>query len=139
MMTPNTAAAHQRQEMRTFIKGVVNSRGTEDTARSAALAKHQRDGDAPPRHGYLHPNSRGKLVWDWVLVALVFHSAVLLPLRLAMFSDESLVMSVMDYIIDVMFTIDIFLNFRTGVPVDDAWNRISYDGCVISVKYLTST
>lgn len=72
----------------------------------------------------INHEGRFKVLWDWVILVLVMFTAIQIPYYAA-FSDSSYtVLDVMDkdnmqpvlilsLIVDCMFVLDIFLNFRT--------------------------
>ncbi|XP_051543749.1 potassium voltage-gated channel subfamily H member 2-like [Myxocyprinus asiaticus] len=62
-----------------------------------------------------------KAVWDWLILLLVIYTAILTPYSAAFLLDEGVKnciyscspLSVVDLIVDIMFIIDIVINFRT--------------------------
>ena len=76
------------------------------------------------RRGLLMPQSRFRLWWDSIACALISFIALVLPFRTAFITEWSLFWAVVDFIIDLFFIIDIFINFRTmyvknGELIDD--------------------
>lgn len=69
-------------------------------------------------------NSRFRVVWDLVIAALVLITAVVVPFQAAYRHEITLAGSVLIYLIDLFFLVDIVLNFvtsyrRAGVEVTD--------------------
>ena len=61
----------------------------------------------------ISPNSWFKLVWNMLILVLAIYTAVLLPIRLA-FMDENNIskpMYVFDLFTDIVFILDIIINF----------------------------
>ena len=111
---------------------------------------------SPPMHPWtiLH-YSPFKAIWDWLVLALVTYTAVVTP-YIASFvltmdqekeqlSEEegfhesnnyeySDPLVIVDYVVDIMFVIDIFINFRTTYV--DSSNEIISSPCRIAVHYL---
>eukprot|EP00794_Sanderia_malayensis_P003810 gene3810-4338_t len=94
-----------------------------------------------------------KAIWDWVVLFLVMYTAILTPYMAAfeltsksksyikdgsksytteMIYDDPLV--IVDYIVDVMFIIDIFINFRTTFV--DRNDEVVSDPCRIALYYV---
>ena len=67
----------------------------------------------------IHPGLPSKMIWDVCVAVLIVYSVVLIPFRIC-FSTESTGFSlVLDYVIDVIFAIDMVLCFRTAYFLDD--------------------
>ena len=94
-----------------------------------------------------------KAIWDWIVLFLVMYTAIVTPYMAAFvlakdtnakqasanqgFSasiiyDDPLV--VVDYIVDVMFIVDIFINFRTTCV--DKNDEVVSDPCRIALHYM---
>lgn len=59
------------------------------------------------------PTTRGKATWDMFIIALVLYNAIFLPVDVA-FSIVGPVWGAIDWVIDGLFIVDIFINFRTA-------------------------
>ena len=61
----------------------------------------------------LEPNSRFKMVWNFVMILLITYTATAMPFRQAFSNDyiEDPVFDVVDLLVDVLFWVDIFINF----------------------------
>lgn len=98
-----------------------------------------------------------KAIWDWLVLALVTYTAVVTPYMasfvLALDQErEELSQSqgrredngsdfvysdplvIVDYVVDVMFVVDIFINFRTTFV--DSSNEVISSPCRIAVHYI---
>ena len=98
-----------------------------------------------------------KAIWDWVVLFLVMYTAIITPYMAAFvltrdtttavfsnstrkgvrpspasLADDPLV--IVDYIVDVMFIIDIFINFRTTFV--DAKDEVVSDPFRVAVNYV---
>lgn len=91
-----------------------------------------------------------KAIWDWVVLFLVMYTAIITPYMAAFvltktshedhlhteeasaITDDPLV--ILDYIVDVMFIIDIFINFRTTFV--DVHDEVVSDPCRVAVHYM---
>jgi len=93
-----------------------------------------------PRWFNFHPHGVARQRWDIFTVFLILYSSVIIPLVVAFDYDPPLGIRVMSWCIDVLFGIDIILNFVTGVEVMDraviyemktiAWHYISGWFCI---------
>ncbi|CAF3405786.1 unnamed protein product [Rotaria sp. Silwood1] len=77
-------------------------------------ASYRQEAPSTPPHIILH-YCTFKTVWDWVILLLTFYTSLLVPYHAA-FKSKSLddvPLLVVDSIVDVIFFIDIILNFHT--------------------------
>eukprot|EP01046_Picozoa_sp_COSAG06_P031131 COSAG06_NODE_3005_length_5969_cov_6.252300_2_plen_643_part_00 len=72
---------------------------------------------ADTRRCFLHPNRTFRTCWDVGIVVLLLYVAVLIPVRIGFFIEVEPgdVGFAMDVFVDMVFVLDILLNFRTGV------------------------
>lgn len=61
----------------------------------------------------IHPNSRFKIVWDLIVIVLSVYNSIIIPYEFAYSLDPSIFIEIIDYLIDSLFIVDIFINFRT--------------------------
>lgn len=59
-------------------------------------------------------NSGFRIAWDSLLLLLIFISSVLIPYQIVFLQQVSLTSSLLIYVIDAVFLIDIWLNFKTS-------------------------
>ena len=78
------------------------------------------------RQCLLLPSSKFRLWWDAVACALIFFIATVLPYRTAFVIDWSIGWTVVDFIIDIFFLIDILINCRTMIVIDGTLSRNSH-------------
>ena len=70
----------------------------------------------------LHPTSNFKIVWQLVICCIVVQTAILTPVRVAFIDDDSTIEQIWlysDLVYDVIFLVDIFLNFITIVELEN--------------------
>ncbi|XP_065059041.1 potassium voltage-gated channel subfamily H member 6-like isoform X1 [Rhopilema esculentum] len=91
-------------------------------------------------------NSNLKILWDWFVLILVLYTAVQIPYQAAfpskhnsrrrgMFHSHSSPTSILGYVVDAMFLLDIFINFFTTFPESET-EEIITDHRRIAVHYL---
>ena len=61
------------------------------------------------------PDSKFKLVWNILVILLLLYTAIFVPFRIAFIKDDSLGMQIFEAMIDVLFGIDIIVNFMSVV------------------------
>uniref|UniRef100_A0A4W3HGV9 Ion transport domain-containing protein n=1 Tax=Callorhinchus milii TaxID=7868 RepID=A0A4W3HGV9_CALMI len=80
----------------------------------------------------------GRFYWDLAMLLLMVGNLIILPVGITFFKDENtppwIVFNVMS---DTFFLIDLVLNFRTGIVVEDN-TEIILDPHTIKMKYLKS-
>ncbi|GBG27128.1 Potassium voltage-gated channel protein eag [Hondaea fermentalgiana] len=89
---------------------------------ATSIARNQEDGGGLPQTS---PglDFAGIYVWDWVIIVLTFYSIILIPLQIA-FANElgsHLVLSLVSRITDIVFIVDVYLNFRTAYLDEDRY------------------
>ncbi|XP_056011708.1 potassium voltage-gated channel subfamily H member 8-like isoform X2 [Ostrea edulis] len=78
-----------------------------------------------------------KIGWDWLILLCTFYTAIMVPYNAAftdMESDNSKSSLYSDIVVEIMFIIDIALNFRTSVI--DKSGHVVYDGRLIAKHYV---
>ena len=66
-----------------------------------------------PSYIIIYPDDKSKKTWDIVLVGMLMFTCIATPARMA-FDDETdihVAWTIVDVIVDIFFTIDIFVNF----------------------------
>ena len=121
--------------------GDEDGEGSDDEAEDDGVAEHRRRyvflfEDKAPR-GFIHPEAKLKGIWDWMLIGFVLYNAVFIPLNLAFLPKPPLGLTIFDYLVDIAFTVDIVLNFMTGI--EDRWGRIIYNRRRIASAYFKGT
>ena len=101
------------------------------------LPQYRQEAPKTPPHILLH-YCAFKAIWDWIILCLTFYTAIMVPYNVALKNktSEDVTLLVVDSIVDVIFFIDIVLNFHTTY-VGPAGEVVS-DPKVIRVNYLKS-
>ena len=78
------------------------------------LPQYRQEAPKTPPHILLH-YCAFKAIWDWVILCLTFYTAIMVPYNVAFKNKTSddVSLLVVDSIVDVIFFIDIVLNFHT--------------------------
>lgn len=78
------------------------------------LPQYRQEAPQTPPHILLH-YCAFKAVWDWAILCLTFYTAIMVPYNVAFKNktSEDVSLLVLDSIVDVVFFIDIVLNFHT--------------------------
>ena len=107
------------------------------TLNSEILPQYRLEAPSTPPHIILH-YCTFKTAWDWMILFLTFYTAVMVPLNVAFKNKtiDDLPLIVMDSIVDVIFFIDIILNFHTTFVGPDG--EVVSDPKVIRMNYLKS-
>ncbi|XP_006001714.1 potassium/sodium hyperpolarization-activated cyclic nucleotide-gated channel 3 [Latimeria chalumnae] len=86
----------------------------------------------------IHPYSDFRFYWDLIMLLLMVGNLIILPVGITFFKDENtppwIVFNVLS---DTFFLVDLVLNFRTGIVVEDN-TEIILDPHTIKMKYLKS-
>lgn len=90
-----------------------------------------------PPHILLH-YCAFKTIWDWIILCLTYYTAIMVPYNVAFKNktSEDVSLLVLDSIVDVIFFIDIVLNFHTTF-VGPSGEVVS-DPRIIRMNYLKS-
>ena len=101
------------------------------------LPQYRQEAPKTPPHIILH-YSAFKATWDWVILILTFYTAVMVPYNVAFQNKtmDDVPLLVVDSIVDVVFFIDIILNFHTTF-VGPSGEVVS-DPKIIRMNYLKS-
>nr|XP_057912871.1 potassium voltage-gated channel subfamily H member 5-like [Doryrhamphus excisus] len=101
---------------------------------SDILPQYKQEAPKTPPHIILH-YCTFKTTWDWVILILTFYTAIMVPYNVSFRTRQSnLVWLVLDSIVDVIFLVDIVLNFHTTF-VGPAGEVIS-DARLIRMNYV---
>ncbi len=80
---------------------------------SDILPQYKQEAPKTPPHIILH-YCTFKTTWDWVILILTFYTAILVPYNVSFKTKQNnLVWLVLDSVVDVIFLVDIVLNFHT--------------------------
>ncbi|XP_016366444.1 potassium voltage-gated channel subfamily H member 5-like [Sinocyclocheilus rhinocerous] len=80
---------------------------------SDILPQYKQEAPKTPPHMILH-YCTFKTTWDWVILILTFYTAIMVPYNVSFKTKQNnLVWLVLDSVVDVIFLVDIVLNFHT--------------------------
>lgn len=81
---------------------------------SDVMPQYRQEAPKTPPHILLH-YCAFKAIWDWIILCLTFYTAIMVPYNVAFKNktSEDVSLLVVDSIVDVIFFIDIVLNFHT--------------------------
>lgn len=101
------------------------------------LPQYRLEAPKTPPHIILH-YCLFKTIWDWVILILTFYTAVTVPYNSAFRNKtmDQVPLLVIDSIVDVVFFIDIILNFHTTFV--GASGEVISDPKIIRMNYLKS-
>ncbi|KAK7907837.1 hypothetical protein WMY93_016449 [Mugilogobius chulae] len=101
---------------------------------SDILPQYKQEAPKTPPHIILH-YCTFKTTWDWVILILTFYTAIMVPYNVSFKTKQNnIVWLVLDSVVDVIFLVDIVLNFHTTF-VGPAGEVIS-DAKLIRMNYL---
>uniref|UniRef100_A0A674MHF3 Potassium voltage-gated channel subfamily H member 5-like n=1 Tax=Takifugu rubripes TaxID=31033 RepID=A0A674MHF3_TAKRU len=101
---------------------------------SDILPQYKQEAPKTPPHIILH-YCTFKTTWDWVILILTFYTAIMVPYNVSFKTKQNnLAWLVVDSVVDVIFLVDIVLNFHTTF-VGPAGEVIS-DARLIRMNYL---
>ena len=104
---------------------------------SDVLPQYRQEAPTTPPHIILH-YSAFKATWDWIILVLTFYTAVMVPFNVAFRNKtmDDVPLLVADSIVDVVFFIDIILNFHTTFV--GPGGEVVSDPKIIRMNYLKS-
>ncbi|TKS76396.1 Potassium voltage-gated channel subfamily H member 5 [Collichthys lucidus] len=101
---------------------------------SDILPQYKQEAPKTPPHIILH-YCTFKTTWDWVILILTFYTAIMVPYNVSFKTKQNnVVWLVLDSVVDVIFLVDIVLNFHTTF-VGPAGEVIS-DAKLIRMNYM---
>ncbi|XP_035207392.1 potassium voltage-gated channel protein eag-like [Stegodyphus dumicola] len=104
---------------------------------SEVLPQYRQEAPKTPPHILLH-YCAFKAIWDWVILCLTFYTAIMVPYNVAFKNktSEDVSLLVLDSIVDVIFFIDIVLNFHTTFV--GPGGEVVSDPKIIRMNYMRS-
>lgn len=90
--------------------------------------------DVPVNWHSIDPHGKFRQRWDISQVVLIIYSSLVIPFRLGFSYSPGLGLTILDYVVDGFFAIDILLNFCTGLEMND--KHINYDKLSIFKDYM---
>ena len=82
----------------------------------------------------IYPNTKFYQVWNWLILALLLYTAILVPVQICFPSDFSINWIFFDTAIDFIFFLDIFINFNKAFY--DKYSRLITSKKQIAKQYL---
>ncbi len=67
----------------------------------------------------LMPNSKFKIFWNLVIIALLLYTALYVPYKIAFLDDTGIFMFYFELCVDFLFICDIFVNFISAYELSD--------------------
>ncbi|XP_074594624.1 potassium voltage-gated channel protein ether a go-go isoform X2 [Brevipalpus obovatus] len=101
------------------------------------LPQYRQEAPKTPPHILLH-YCAFKAIWDWIILCLTFYTAIMVPFNVAFKNKttDDISLLVLDSIVDVIFFIDIVLNFHTTFVGPNG--EVVSDPKIIRMNYLKS-
>ncbi len=101
------------------------------------MPQYRQEAPKTPPHILLH-YCAFKAIWDWIILVLTFYTAIMVPYNVALKNktSEDVSLLVVDSIVDVIFFIDIVLNFHTTYV--GPGGEVVSDPKIIRLNYLKS-
>ena len=101
------------------------------------MPQYRQEAPKTPPHILLH-YCAFKAIWDWIILCLTFYTAIMVPYNVALKNktSEDVSLLVVDSIVDVVFFIDIVLNFHTTYV--GPGGEVVSDPKIIRLNYLKS-
>ena len=84
----------------------------------------------------IYPNNQLYQMWNWLIVALLLYTAILIPVQICFPSDFSVNWVFFDTSIDFLFALDMFINFNKAY--NDDYSRLITNKKEIAKHYLKS-
>ncbi|XP_077512999.1 potassium/sodium hyperpolarization-activated cyclic nucleotide-gated channel 4-like [Amblyomma americanum] len=106
---------------------------------SSALLRQPVASQASDQRWMIHPSGRFRARWDMTMVFLVLSNVVLLPVQATYFGsaeEEIFQWRLFNLVSDGVFSADIVFNFRTGVVVEEDYERVVMDPGYVARSYL---
>ncbi|XP_041367918.1 potassium voltage-gated channel subfamily H member 7-like isoform X2 [Gigantopelta aegis] len=87
----------------------------------------------------IHPCSNFRFYWDLFMLVLLIANLIILPIAISFFNDDlSMHWIVFNCMSDTVFFLDIVINFRTGIILNDFADEIILDPKLIAKHYMKS-
>ena len=67
------------------------------------------------RNCLLLPHDRFKTIWTVIIVFLLIYTAIFVPYKIAFIEQESTFLQVLEAMVDILFGIDIVVNFMSAI------------------------
>ncbi|XP_034384303.1 potassium voltage-gated channel subfamily H member 5-like [Cyclopterus lumpus] len=133
-LTNNRNLVHQLAPLSTEVSHKPSRLAEALQLGSEILPQYKQEAPKTPPHIILH-YCTFKTTWDWVILVLTFYTAIMVPYNVSFKTKQNnLAWLVLDSVVDIIFLIDIVLNFHTTF-VGPAGEVVS-DAKLIRMNYL---
>ncbi|XP_064624466.1 potassium/sodium hyperpolarization-activated cyclic nucleotide-gated channel 3-like [Lineus longissimus] len=131
-----SSAVQVRDQIVSFFQPADNKLALKLFGNKSALLKEKRRQQAVG-NWVIHPCSNFRFYWDFFMLLVLITNLITLPIAISFFNDDlSIHWIVFNCISDTVFLVDIIINFRTGVIMNDIGDEILLDPKQIAVQYL---
>ncbi|OQR86191.1 Voltage-gated Ion Channel (VIC) Superfamily [Achlya hypogyna] len=140
--TPMQVSMTPQEEMQTHVQLEQALKSKADPSKASTFRDLRGSVDRkdliPVSHRWvMHPHGRLRLRWDVICIALIFYNAFVIPFQVTFEAPmpESEAEATIDHCVDVVFGLDILLNFFTGVEIK---NKVHFGHGAIATNYVLS-
>jgi hyperpolarization activated cyclic nucleotide-gated potassium channel 2 len=135
MSSVNSPAIYLRDQISSFFQPSDNKLALKFFGNKNALMREKRRQQAV---GWvIHPCSNFRFYWDFFMLFLLIANLIILPVAISFFNDDlSTHWIVFNCVSDTVFIIDIIINFRTGVILNNYGDEIILNPKRIARHYL---
>ncbi|XP_064647590.1 potassium/sodium hyperpolarization-activated cyclic nucleotide-gated channel 3-like [Lineus longissimus] len=133
---PVSSAVYLRDQIISFFQPSDNKLAMKLFGNKNALMKEKRRQQAVG-NWVIHPCSNFRFYWDFFMLMLLIANLIILPVAISFFNDDlSTHWIVFNCVSDTVFLIDLIINFRTGVIMNNYGDEIILDPKLIARHYL---
>ena len=119
----------------TYVQKKIDIFGV-DLLRQKRNKQQQKKMDEKPNPWIIMPDSSMKMTWNSVIILLLLYTATFVPYRVAFFESEFAFITVLDWFIDGLFSIDIIINFMSAYEKTETQLETRFKW--IAIDYLKS-
>ena len=83
----------------------------------------------------IHPNSTRLMIWSMIISSIILYSGIVIPYRIGFDEDAVGSVFVLEILFDILFGIDIIINFNVAL-ISEIDNRLIMNRGVIAKNYL---
>ena len=89
-----------------------------------------------PQWYIIMPNSKFKTLWNLIIILLLGYTSTVVPFQVAFVDTDSFATIIFNYTVDILFGIDIIINFFSAYELANAKNEVKLK--TIAINYLTT-
>ena len=82
----------------------------------------------------MYPASKFRQYWDIIIILFVVYNVIVMPMEIGINLESTPIRSAFESVVDILFFIDICLNFFTGFT--DDMNKLTMDPKIIALRYI---